>query len=61
MRLFLTVSVENTHNTHMKLTLDFYSEIYMWIKCTLHQVLRLPNYLLSQDYFIFTIIVILLS
>jgi hypothetical protein len=31
------------------------------IKCALHQVLRLPNYILSLDYFIFTTIVILLS
>jgi hypothetical protein len=34
-------------------------QIYMWIymiKCAVHQVLRLPNYILSQDCFIFTTI-----
>jgi hypothetical protein len=38
MRLFLTVSVENTH---MKLTFDFYSANLHadMIKCTLYQVL----------------------
>jgi hypothetical protein len=31
------------------------------IKYALHQVLRLPNYIISVDHFIFTTIVILLS
>jgi hypothetical protein len=47
----------------LRLRLTFYSEnLHVdMIKCALHQVLRLPNYILSLDYFIFTTIVILLS
>jgi hypothetical protein len=46
----------------LRLRLTFYSENLHVdiIKCAFHQVLRLPNYILT-DYLIFTTIVILLS